>query len=197
MHSSHQSRGRIFFDFLCTLIVVASCVGAWKQTGAEALLGVAAAAGLYGLVHLFDMRSTKSADAAEPQRIDFSMDPQNDVAPKFASELPPVELEQLSAAQVEQAVEAEPVETQTKPARKAKASRKASSRRPSATKGAKVIELAAPVESEVPELEAAEEEDFPPFAAPSEMSHPHIEPLFEPERFGRVPRRAFGRRGQI
>ena len=143
MHSSHQSRGRILFDFFCTLIVVASCVGAWKQSGAWALLGAAAAAGLYGLVHLFDMRWAKSPEAIEPQRIDFTTDRQGDVVATLEADLPPVEPEERPAARhVEQADEAEPAAAQSKPARKAKSPRKAEVRRPGAAKGAKVIELA-------------------------------------------------------
>ena len=45
MHSFHQSRGRIFFDFFCVLVIVASCMGAWMQTGASALIGAAGATG--------------------------------------------------------------------------------------------------------------------------------------------------------
>ena len=56
MHSFHHSRGRILFEVLCALAVSVSCVQAWMQTGASALLGAAAAAALYGIVHLFDLR---------------------------------------------------------------------------------------------------------------------------------------------
>jgi hypothetical protein len=56
MHSFHHSRGRILFEVLCALAVSVSCVQAWMQTGASALLGAAAAAALSASVHLFDLR---------------------------------------------------------------------------------------------------------------------------------------------
>jgi hypothetical protein len=71
MHSFHQSRGRILFEVLCALGIVASCVGAWQQTGASALLAAAAVAGLYGFVHLFDLVRGEPVEAPVPQRIDF------------------------------------------------------------------------------------------------------------------------------
>jgi len=70
MHSFHHSRGRIFFDVLCALAVSASCAGAWMQTGATALLGVAAISALYGVVHMFGLRAPRAPaiveTAAEP-----------------------------------------------------------------------------------------------------------------------------------
>lgn len=71
MHSFHQSRGRILFEVLCALGMVASFVGAWQQTGASALLAAASVAGLYGFVHLFDLARGDPVEAAAPQRIDF------------------------------------------------------------------------------------------------------------------------------
>ena len=68
MHSFHHSRGRILFEVLCALAVSVSCVQAWMQTGASALLGAAAAAALYGIVHLFDLRGGAPAvEVAEAQ----------------------------------------------------------------------------------------------------------------------------------
>jgi len=61
MHSFHHSRGRILFEVLCALAVSVSCVQAWMQTGASALLGAAAVAALYGMVHLFDVRRQAAA----------------------------------------------------------------------------------------------------------------------------------------
>ena len=185
MHSSHQSRGRILFDFFCVLVIVASCAGAWMQTGASALLGVAAAAGLYGLVHLFDMRSPASAGAVEPQRIDFAPDPGSDVAAELEIFEPPVVAQQLP---VEWLPEAEPEEraAPARPARKSKASRKGASRSAGAAKDAKVVELAPAEEADVTEL-----------PIPDDLTHSHIEPLFEPDPFFRTQRRAFGRRGQL
>ena len=71
MHSFHHSRGRILFEVFCAFAVVASLVGAWRQTHASALLVAAAAAALYGMVHLFDLDRRDPAEATEPQRIDF------------------------------------------------------------------------------------------------------------------------------
>ena len=198
MHSSHQSRGRILFDFSCTLVIVASCAGAWMQTGATALLGAAAAAGLHGLVHLFDMRWQKPAEATEPQRIDFAAEPQDDTLAGPDAEEPPVVVkQQLAIARFEAAEQAEPVELPTKPARKAKAPRKSSSRRGTAAAEAQVAELASPAVEEVTELERPGQVDVADLAALDDVTHPHIEPLFEPDPFARMPRRAFGRRGQI
>jgi hypothetical protein len=70
MHSFHQSRGRIFFEVLCAFGMSASCVGAWIQTYATAMLGPAAIAALYGLVRFADMFRrgpvVEDAPAAEP-----------------------------------------------------------------------------------------------------------------------------------
>lgn len=186
MHSSHQSRGRILFDFFCVLVIVASCAGAWMQTGATALLGVAAATGLYGLVRLFDMRSPIAADAIEPQRIDFATDQGSDDEAKLEVYEPPVVAQQLLVDGIEEAEPVERTAAQAKPARKAKAPRKSVGRRASAAGDAKVIELNAPVEAEPTDI-----------SNPDDVTSSHIEPLFEPERFGRMPRRAFGRRGQL
>ena len=71
MHSFQPSRGRILFEVLCALGWVASFVGAWKQTGASALLVAATVAGLYGFVRLFDLARPEPANAEEPQRIEF------------------------------------------------------------------------------------------------------------------------------
>jgi hypothetical protein len=150
------------------------------------------------LVHLFDMRSSKAPEAVEAQRIDFTTDKQGEVVATLEADLSLVQAEQQpDLLQAEHVVEAELPKPQPKPARKAKAPRKTSSRRPSTTKGATVIELAPPVDADVDEPAAVEPETFADFASPSETPHPHIEPLFEPERFGRMPRRAFGRRGQL
>ena len=198
MHSFHQSRGRVFFDFFCALVIVASCAGAWMQTGASALLGAAAGAGLYGLVRLFDLTRTKPAEAVEPQRIDFATDPAGDELAKLDADEPPVVVElQLATDRVEATAPVEPATSQTKPGRKAKAPRKSAGRRVSAAKDPKVTELVRPEEAEVAEFAPPERMDDVDFAVPDDAAHSHIEPLFEPEPFVRMPRRAFGRRGQI
>ena len=70
MHSFHHSRGRIFFEVSCALGISASCVGAWMQTGASAMLPAAFITALYGLVHAFDLARrnlavARPADIAE------------------------------------------------------------------------------------------------------------------------------------
>lgn len=56
MHSFQRSRAKILFEVACALALSASFAAAWQQTGAPALIAAAAVAGLYGLVHLFDLR---------------------------------------------------------------------------------------------------------------------------------------------
>ena len=67
MHSFHHSRSRILFEVFCALAISASCVGAWMQTGAWALLPAAVVAALYGIVHTFDLRRRNSINLVEPQ----------------------------------------------------------------------------------------------------------------------------------
>jgi hypothetical protein len=201
MHSFHPSRGRILFDFLCALGIVASGVGAWKQTGATALLAAAAVAGLYGFVRLFDLVRRDPVTAEQPQRIDFVTGQQVDLSAEQGVVVPMVAPGPASTA--EPVVEpVEPLEAEAprvSKARRAKAPRKAGGRK-AAAKEAKAAEPAAVIEfAHTDEVEAAggaAPEDFevggtPPFEEPA---HPHIAPLFEPEPFARMPRRAFGRK---
>jgi hypothetical protein len=213
MHSFHQSRGRILFEVLCALGVVASCVGAWKQTGASALLVAASVAGLYGFVHLFDLARHDPADAEEPQRIEFEPEPDEPQRINFAAKseddladyrtpvVPIVTDEPTGDGKIEEAEVVEPAATRAKAPRKG-------SRRAKTPKEAKVVGLAPfeavevlkplPVEEVAPLPLASSEkmEVFEPTSA-DEVAHPHIAPLFEPEPFARMPRRAFGRRGRI
>lgn len=197
MHSFQPSRGRILFEVFCALAVVASMVGAWQQTQASALLTAAAAAGLYAMVRLFDLARRDPVQAEEPQRIDF----------EAAEALPAVPAEAAPLAEVEPTpepeasnAEPEPVEPAIRASagRRKGGSRKGNGRRASAAK-AKVVEFA-PVEVEQPDLvdvAVPEELEFdPPMAAEAPAHVPHA-PLFEPEPFVRMPRAAFGRRGQI
>ena len=64
MHSFHHSRARIFFEIFCALTIAASCAMAWTQTGASALLAVAAVAALYSLVLATDAGRRPKAVAA-------------------------------------------------------------------------------------------------------------------------------------
>lgn len=228
MHSFQLSRGRILFEVLCALGLVASCVGAWRQTGASALLVAAAIAGLYGFIHLFDLVRPKPTEAIEPQRIAF--EPEAETAtetklPTFSNVVVPFEVIEQPAVQdvvvpfevsdqplaasvsIEEA-DAEPVAHKAKSSRRAKAPRKGNNRRASAPEDVKVAELASPEAAEVAEFLPPEEAEVAEFASqeeleaaefppPEETAPPHIAPLFEPEPFARMPRRAFGRRGQI
>jgi hypothetical protein len=196
MHSFHPSRGRVFFEVLCAVGMAASLAGAWMQTHAAALLGAAGIAGLYALVRLFDMRQPKAAVAAEPQRVEFAPESVDIVVPMVAG--PVVE------AVAEDMVE--PTEARTSEGRRSGGSRKGTGRRTKGPKAAKVVDLA-PVEEpdapwpvtdepEVQELAELADEEFV-FSDDGEPSQSHIAPLFEPEPFARMQRRAFGRRGRL
>lgn len=64
MHSFQRSRAKILFEVACVLALSASFAAAWQQTGASALLAAGAVAGLYGLVHLFDLRQRRAGEGA-------------------------------------------------------------------------------------------------------------------------------------
>src|SRR5262245_27708823 len=138
MHSFHPSRGRILFDFLCALGIVASGVGAWKQTGATALLAAAAVVGLYGFVRLFDLVRRDPVEAIEPQRIEFEPEPEvelpivKDVVVPMVVAAPVAELTEL----------AEPEAPPAAKARRAKGPKKAGGRKTGAAKEAKVADVA-------------------------------------------------------
>lgn len=168
MHSSSQSRSRIFFEVVCALAISASCVGAWMQTGASALLPAAAVAALFGLVRASDMAGRSAAVAVEPQRIEFASVDHGEVQVGTDKGIEQAEL-------VEPALHAEVEVAKPKPPRKGRA------RRASATKKAKVVELAPPDEVEAP---------LP--VPPEEIRHVSLEPLFEHDPF--VRRAVFGRK---
>jgi hypothetical protein len=201
MHSSYRSRGRIFFEVLCAFAMVTSCVGAWRQTGASALLLGAAVAALYGLVHLFDMRRPRPAEAVEPQRIDFEPESTDIIVPMVAAEEQPVARVVAEPSEVVDAAV-----PRAGPGRRSGGSRKTNGRRAKPAKAAKVVELAlveepagaAPMTDEAIVLDgvAPSKEEFA-FVPDEEAAPSPIEPLFEPEPFARMPRRAFGRRGQL
>jgi hypothetical protein len=195
MHSFQPSRGRIFFEFLCALGIVASSVGAWKQTGASALLLAAFVAGLYGFVRLLDLSRPRAAvpTATPVPRIEPVPMPQPDIN----SFLEAVGPESTVDHAPEPAVEARLAETAP-----AKPRRKSGGRKPKTAEVAKVVELVQP-EEVTPEPEQAvdpaaqEEAELAEFAVSEESASSHIAPLFEPEPFARMQRRAFGRRGRL
>lgn len=150
MHSFQPSRGRILFEVLCALAVAASLAGAWLQTGATALLPAAGVAALCGLVHLFDMRR-KSADPAEPQRVDFATEEQGRPQVQLNAEEPIQEADERPEPEpaIEQAELAEPAVPRTTGGRRKGGSRKGSGRRASEPKPAVVAELTLPEEADV------------------------------------------------
>jgi len=184
MHSFQPSRGRTMFDFLCAIALSASFAGAWLQTQASALLGAAGVAALYGLVRLFDLRRGRPAEAAQPQRIEF--EPEANVVVPMIAEEPAALAEEPSATD-----SVEPAAARASSGRRS-GSRKGAGRRAKAPKAAKAKPQVPDDEAMVPwpMAEEAEHTDL-------EAAHPHIAPLFEPDPFVRMPRQAFGRRGQI
>ena len=189
MHSFHQSRGRILFEVFCALTVAASCLAAWTQTGAWALLPASAATALYGLVHLFDLRRPRPATSVEPQRIAFDDDTPSDHPAEAYGEEPRVAEEPLVAEEpeaAEPALEAEPAIPKTPRAarpRRTKTMRKG---------GRRAADESEPVTAAAPGPRQEDEASSPiPF---DEAAHSNIEPLFEPEPFVRMPRPAFGRK---
>ena len=185
MHS--HSRARILFDAFCALAISASFAVAWMQTGSSALLSAAGIAALYGLVHAFDGRRAEPVEPAESQRIAFEETTLDEVPADGASDHVPTVHNPPVA--VEPAMASEGVEPEVPQEResRAKARRKVGRRRTSTPKEAKVAEIVPPI-APVEDVESA-------FSVPiEEGAQPHIEPLFEPEPFVRMPRPAFGRK---
>ena len=201
MHRSTPSRGRVLFEVLCALGMSASLAGAWMQTHATALLGAAGVAAFYALVHLFDMRGPKAAKTVEPQRVEFDPPTADIVVPMVA-----VEAEPVTDSVVEKVELEEPAADRASSGRRSGGSRKSAGRRAKAPKAAEVVELAPVEEPEAPwpVTEQPEEQEFAEqadeeftFQSDDEPSQSHIAPLFEPEPFARMQRRAFGRRGRL
>ena len=175
MHCIHHSRGRILFEVVCAFTISASCVGAWMQTGASALLPASVAVALYGLWHLTDLAGRRPAVAGDAAT---GVDGQGDLLEylDFADPRPEAVTE-IEAAEVTEA--AEPVKPE---APRGKPTRKAGGRRKARKQVADVV-LAAP-EAEDAALAPDDEAALPP---PT--------PLFEPEPFVRQQQRAvFGRK---
>jgi hypothetical protein len=166
------------------------------QTGASALLAAASVATLYGLVHFFDLFRREPSLAAEPQRIDFAADGQADLAMAEGIAEPELAVEELAEVLTDDRrladfgeAEAELVSSvvaQADGAARPKAPRKGTRRTTAAKRKSKVSDL-----RPVQEAEAAQ------VATVEDVPHVHVAPLFEPDPFVRMPRQAFGRRGQI
>lgn len=201
MHSFHASRGRVLFEVLCALGMSASLAGAWLQTHATALLGAAGVAAFYALVHLFDVRRPMLAEVVEPQRVDFEPPAADIVVPMVA-----IDAERAGESVVDDEGPVEPTQTRVSEGRRSGGSRKGAGRRTKAPKIAKVVELASVEEPEAPwpVTDEPEVQEFADLAdeefallPDDEPSQSHIAPLFEPEPFARMQRRAFGRRGRL
>ena len=195
MHSFHQSRGRILFEVFCALGISASCVVAWMQTYAPAMLGVAGFAGLYGLVHLFDMARRSPAVAVseeaeatddrgdllvylEPDEPELLLDAEPPVAeaPEVAEDVQPEVVEPIQESEpevVEPLQQPEPVADAVEEV-EPKAADPVPEVEPEATE---------PVDEATPIEPVDDEPDYSPVA-----------PLFEAEPFVRKQRAAFGRR---
>jgi hypothetical protein len=203
MQSFHRSRGRILFEVFCAFAIAESCVGAWKQTGAWALLPAAVVAALYGVVHAFDLIGRKPAVAASVP----ALEREAIVAPA------PVE-EPTAENNVEVAVTAEEAPSRATRARRPKAAPKGSRRR-GAARDEKIVEVAEPEDVQVAATAPTEEPRFVEIAPPEEpkaaevtppepnvtpLPQPEetppipLTPLFEPEPFVRQQRAVFGRK---
>ncbi len=182
MHSFHQSRGRILFEVFCALGISASCVAAWMQTYAPAMLAVAGFAGLYGLVHLFDMARRGPAVAATVEAAAPVTDDRGDLLVYLEPDEPELMLDpepQLDEVAEEARPEvAEPVQENE----------------------LEVVEPREPepaadlVEEAEPEAANPEQDSTPIEPAHEEPQYSPVAPLFEAEPFVRQQRTAFGRK---
>ena len=187
MHSFHQSRGSILFEVFCALGISASCVFAWMQTYAPAMLGVAGFAGLYGLVHIFDMARRSPAVAAPVEVSAPVTDDRGDLLvyleedePELLLDAEPQVVDAAEVAEEAQPEVAEPVhETEPEVVE------------PLPPPPEPVADLVQEVEPEVPE---PVEEAAPIEPAHDEPEYSPVSPLFEAEPFVRKQRAAFGRR---
>jgi hypothetical protein len=207
MHSHRRPRGKIFFEVLCALLIGASFVGAWIQTGAWAFLGPAFVFTLFGLYWSFDMFGSR-----EPVRAAIAAEPT--AAPAFVRESESVAAqveirtfepaEEFVAAFEPAAVFEQPAALAAapspEPVAEAKPKRRSKKARPEA-----VAIVAEPVVAPDPqpivdpdpepvvEHAPATFDEAPSFAE-DEHHESHIEPLFDPQPFARQARPAFGKR---
>jgi hypothetical protein len=196
MRSFHQSRGRLFFEVFCALVVAVSCAGAWMQTGAWALLPAALVALLYGVVHAFDLARRNPAGAADPERIDFATDQHGSLLVPLDSGVPLAAADQPVPTDktVEEVKLVELAAPRASKGRQAKAPRKGGGRRAGEPKESKVTERASPEEAKVAASLAIEKAEVAAPLPPEEAAHIPLAPLFEPEPFARQQRAVFGRK---
>jgi len=211
MQSFHHSRARILFDVACAFGISASCVVAWMQTYATAMLPAAAIAALYGLVHAFDMArgspaASEPAVTAEPAADDRAAD-----EPAFVAAAAPEFVEAPVTAV------AEPSPKRSRKSSKPKTSRVMPEAEPQATEFVsepqpEIAMVAAEPEPEVAPVAAEPEPEVAPVAEEPELPElppelrivesadeaPYIPatPLFEAEPFVRQQRAAFGRKAR-
>ena len=199
MHSFHHSRGRILFEVACALGISASCVWAWMQTYATAMLPAAAIAALYGLVHAFDMVRRSPAVAQSVEAVEPATDQGDLLANLEFGEAVPVINEEPEVAEPPAEVVAE-----TAMKRKRRAPRPTGSRRDRREPEPEVAQI---VPGPEPEIVAAAAEAEPEVAepepamrlvdsAPDEPEYVPATPLFETEPFVRHQRAAFGRKAR-
>jgi hypothetical protein len=179
------------------LLIGASFVGAWIQTGAWAFLGPAFVFTLFGLYWSFDMFGS-----SEPARAAAAVEPS--VAPVVVREAEPaaapVAIRTFEPAAEYVAFESEPVveeqaalaEFVPEPVVEAKPKRRPKKAKPEPV--AMVAEpdpesIAEPVVEQAPVVF-----DETPSVGEEEQHEPHIEPLFDPQPFARQARPAFGKR---
>ena len=189
MHSFHRSRGRIFFEVLCAFGISASCVFAWMQTYAPAMLAVAGFTGLFGLVHAFDMARRRPAVAVAAGAEAPVTDDRGDLLVYLEDDEP--ELLLASEPEPEPVVEPvqEPEPEVVEPVQQLE---------PEVVEPLELPEpVAEPVQEAEPVVVQPVQEAEP--ADPVEPDHEEQEyspvaPLFEAEPFVRKQRAAFGRR---
>ena len=204
MHSFHPSRGRIFFEVLCALVLAASCAAAWRQIGASALLAAAAVLLLYAVVHMFDMRRPMPARVAAPEPVEVAT-VVKDTPPQ--AEVPVIEFDPAPSVESprEEVEPADEATLRTGSGRRKGGSRKSNGRRASVTKGAKpsaptpivvpeVATLAPLGPTEVAAEASLEDLDVSEVASIDETARAPLAPLFEPEPFARQHRTVFGRK---
>ena len=193
MSSLHQSRVRILFDAACAFGVSGSCVWAWTQTYASAMLPIAGVAALYGLVRTSDMARRRPV-------VDEVSEAVADVAPDLpltiAASEPVMLLEPQSG--VDEPVAEAVVEAKAKPSRKPARAKSGRRKQDSRSEAAELVPDAEP-EATPPSYEPVGlPEDASPESHGADPVEDHdyapVTPLFEAEPFVRQQRTAFGRR---
>src|SRR3954447_2956926 len=142
MHSFHRSRGKIVVEVLCAFGIAASCVGAWMQTGAWAMLSAAAVAAFFGIFHAFDLADRKMASVAQSAADNCVLAQNPNISAREGAGLPMAATEEQSTADdiVERAESVDVPAPEVRERRRAKAPRKTGASRAAAAKQAKVTE---------------------------------------------------------